>query len=90
VQEATLMQFFNDALQNGSLTNVTSRDIVATLDDLFAANLNKRDGLGVAGLETDGCSCRNVETVTVGLNTIEFKLRVGFNEMIMRANLDSG
>jgi len=62
---------------------VSGRNIVAALDDLFAANLNKRDGLGVARLETDGCSCWNVKTVTMRSNTIKFKLRVCFNEMIM-------
>jgi len=69
---------------------VTSRNIVAALDDLFAANLNKCDSLGVSRLETDGCSCWNVKTVTLRPNTIKFKLWVCFNEMIVRSNLDSG
>lgn len=67
---------------------MSGRNIVAALDDLLAANLNKRNSLGVARLETDGRSSWNVKTVTMRLNTIKFKLWVCFNEMIMRANLD--
>lgn len=67
---------------------MSGRNIVAALDDLLAANLNKRNSLGVARLETDRRSSWNVKTVTMRLNTIKFKLWVCFNEMIMRANLD--
>lgn len=67
---------------------MSGRNIVAALDDLFAADLNECDSLGVAGLETNGGSCWNVKTVTMGSNTIKFKLRICFDEVVMRADLD--
>jgi hypothetical protein len=83
MQEATLMKFFKYACRNRSITNVTSRNVVATLDDLLAANLNKRDSLGITRFETDRCSCWNVETIAVRSNTIEFKLWVCFDEVVV-------
>lgn len=61
----------------------TSRETVATCDNLSAANANKINCSILAGLKSDGGARRNIEPLPVGFSPIEVESRVGFNKVIM-------
>ena len=80
-----------DALHRGRLAFVAHRavgQIVAAADHAIAGDVDQRDGLGVARLEPHRGAGRNVQPLAVGLGAVEFQLAVGFDEMIMAADLD--
>ena len=55
--------------------------------DLLAADFDERDGFGVAGLEADRSAGGDVETETVGLCAVEGEEGVGFDEVVVGADL---
>ncbi len=57
------------------------------MDDFVARDFDKCDGLGVAGLEAHGGTCRDVEVIAISAGSVEFKGRVSLDEVVMRADL---
>lgn len=63
-------------------------EAVAALDDAVAGDLDEGDGLGVAGLEAHRGAGGDVEAEAVGGDAVERELRVGLDEVVVRADLD--
>ena len=53
----------------------------------MAADFYERDGLSIARLEAHRGAGRDVEDVAIGLQPVEFELGVGFDEVIVGADL---
>lgn len=62
--------------------------MISAANDLVATNLHQCNSLGISWLESDRCSCRNIETVAISFEAIKFELWIRFDEVVMRANLD--
>ena len=61
--------------------------MVSTTNDFVTTNCNQCNCLGVSGFETNRSSCSNVKTVAISFDTIEFQLRIGLDEVVVRTNL---
>src|SRR5712671_2092707 len=61
---------------------------VAAADYFVAGDFYEVDGFGVAGLEADGGAGGDVEALAVGGGAVEFQGSVGFDEVVMAADLD--
>jgi len=61
--------------------------MISSTDDLVSPNLNQGDGLCISRLETNGCSCCDVEAVSICFRAVEFELGIRLDEMVMRTNL---
>ncbi len=57
------------------------------MNDLVASDFDECDGFGVPGLETDGGAGGDVETKAIGASTVEGEEGVGFDEVVVRADL---
>jgi hypothetical protein len=62
-------------------------ELVSASDDLVSGDSAEGDGLGVAWLESDRCTCGDVESLSVSLGAIEAQTRVGFDEVIVGSDL---
>src|SRR5579859_5812577 len=62
--------------------------IIPTANDSAARNFNQIHCFSFTRLKTDGGSRWNVEPFSVSLSAIESKRRIGFNEMVMAADLN--
>jgi hypothetical protein len=67
----------------GHFSDEARRNLISTLDDLVSCNLHQRDRLGIAGLETNRGASGDIQTVSMRSYTVELKLRVRFNEVVM-------
>lgn len=54
---------------------------------LVPSDFNESNSFGVAGFETNGCTRCDVEAVAVGFEAVEGELGVGFDKVVMGANL---
>src|SRR6266480_1386510 len=59
-----------------------------TVDDAFPGERDELHVAGLAGLEADGGAGGDVEAHAAGFPALEFQRRVGFEEMVVRADLD--
>ena len=66
----------------------TSCQIVSTCDNSVARNIDKIDYFDVSRFESYCSTCWDVETFSIGFATVEAKLRVCFDKMIVRSNLN--
>lgn len=87
VQEARFLEFVHRSLGDFRVEDVARCEVVAAFDDFVAANLDERNGFGVAGLEPDACSCGNVEPEAVGSDAVKLQLGVRFYEVVMGPDL---
>ena len=62
--------------------------IVSAADHLAAGDRDERDGFRVARLEAHRRARGNIEPLAVGFATIELQRGVGFDEVVMAADLD--
>ena len=63
------------------------RQTIAALDGAVPTNFHKSDGLGIARLEADRGAGGNVENVAVRLESVKLELGVGFNKVVVGADL---
>ncbi len=70
------------------LGNRAVGQIVAAANDFIAGNFHQLDRLGFARLEPHGGARRNVEALAISLGAVESQRRVGFDEMVMAADLN--
>jgi len=66
----------------------TGSEAVTTTDDLGTRYGNKGDGPGRVWFETDGGAGGDVETFSVGLGPVKVEGRIGFDEVVVRTDLD--
>ncbi len=79
----TCLLQFADNFFGSRYIDTTGRKVVSTVDGLVPRNFNESDRLGVTRFETDRCACRDVQTETICFGSIELKLRIGLNEVIV-------
>jgi hypothetical protein len=66
-----------------------AHDVLAeTVDCALAGNCNKRHFARLSRLEADRSAGRNIEPHAARFFTVELQRRIGFEKMIMRADLD--
>jgi hypothetical protein len=82
VSETLYLQALHDLLGSTDI-NLSRRNEVATLDNAIACDLDQRDRLGVAGFEPYRSPGGDIESVSVGPQTVKMKLRVGLDEVVM-------
>src|SRR4249920_3672038 len=71
-----------------SIASQLAHDVAAeAVDHAFSRERDQLHVAGLAGFEADGCAGRDVEAHAAGLFTVEFKRRVGLEEMVVRADL---
>ena len=87
VQEAAGPQLLDDGGGDGGVPDGAGGQRVAAADVLLAGDLDEGDGLGVAGLEAHAGAGGDVEAVAVRARAVEEELRVGFDEVVVRADL---
>jgi hypothetical protein len=63
------------------------RQPISTADDAMSTNLDERDRLRIAGLESNRCACGDIQSETVRLHAIKVQLWVRLDEMVMRSDL---
>src|SRR6266849_454876 len=68
--------------------NLSPGQVVAAANDFSACDLDQVHRFGLARFKAHGCPGRNVEPFSVCLVAIESKSRIGFDEMVMAADLD--
>jgi hypothetical protein len=66
----------------------TSCQIVSTCDNFVARDFDKVDYLNVSRFESYCSTCWDVQPFSIGFNTVEAKLRICFDKMIVRSNLN--
>ena len=66
----------------------TTCQIVSTCDNFVTRNFDKVDYFDISRFESYCSTCWDVESFSIGFTTVEGKLRVCFDEMIVRSNLN--
>lgn len=84
--EPRFLQLLNNAIDLRGIDGSVSKTVAAA-DNVVARDLDERDGLGVTGLEADGCAGGDVETEAVGAGAVEGEEGVGFDEVVVGADL---
>src|SRR5437868_13968386 len=73
----------------GSMASQLPLHVAAkTVDDAFAGERDELHVAGLAGFEANGGAGGDIEAHAAGLFAVEFQRGVGFEEMIVRADLD--
>src|SRR4029453_9492685 len=72
-----------------SIASQLAHDVAAkAVDHALAGECDELHVAGLAGLEADGGAGGDVEAHAAGLFAVEFQRGVGFEEMVVRADLD--
>src|SRR5271165_4084555 len=76
------------ALQSRLRSQLSHDRLAKAVDHPFAAKRDQHHLAALAGLETHGCASCDVEAHAACLLALEFQRRIGFEEMIVRADLN--
>lgn len=87
MREPGLLQVRDDGFDAVEI-NMPRGEVVSATNHAMTANLDERDGLGVAGLESHRRAGRDVEAAAVRQLTVERELRVRLDEVVMASHLD--
>ena len=63
-------------------------EVIAAANDAVAGDINKADGLDVARLKSHRGAGGDIQPPAVGFGSIELQRRVGFDEVVVAADLD--
>jgi hypothetical protein len=86
MSETLDLQALHDLLGSTDI-NLSRGNEVATLDNAIPCNLDQRNSLGVPGFEPYRSPSGDIEPVSVGPQTVEMKLRVGLDEVVVGSDL---
>lgn len=84
--EFLFLQTAKNSVRHGNVDSAR-RDAASTSDSLETPDFYERYRFDVSWLEAHRSSGRNVEMEAIGFQTIEIQVRIGLNEMEMRADL---